>query len=135
MQRKQVWLYSCDFCNKKGRSSGHMKTHEKHCTVNPNRFCRFHLLFNQEAAPAMPDLLATLRTNAPVLDRMAALRELSDHCPVCILAAVRQSGICKWDGDPESQPPDIAFDFKGEMASAMASVNQAKAEIVSEWPY
>lgn len=33
-------VYYCDFCKKHGLSSGSLKKHEKHCTNNPNRFCR-----------------------------------------------------------------------------------------------
>lgn len=46
MRMKLVKRYWCDHCNKAGLSSRSMITHEKHCTLNPNRSCRVCNLLN-----------------------------------------------------------------------------------------
>lgn len=94
MTKKQIWRYECDFCSKRGLSSGHMSTHEKRCTANPNRVCRMHLNYEHPQVPTL-DLIACLRSSEAD-HGLAKLRQLSDNCPMCILAAIRQSGICKW---------------------------------------
>ena len=40
MKTKRVNRYNCDYCGKRGYSVGHMKTHEKRCTLNLARECR-----------------------------------------------------------------------------------------------
>lgn len=74
-------------------------------------------------------------TQKPIADLMAAievkdkslrkLRELADGCPVCILAALRQSKVQRWDGDPESVPPSFDFNFKAECKAIFARINEA----------
>lgn len=125
MTKKQVWRYECEFCGKKGLSAGHMKAHEASCTANPARVCRMHVNYALPQKP-MPELRAALNTNLPDCG-LKALRELTDNCPMCILATIRQSGAFKWDGDPESPPPTIDFDFKAEVKSAWDTINDAKA--------
>lgn len=51
MRRVKRWRYYCDFCKKVGGSAGHMKTHELHCTGNPDRICRMCKLANLEQKP------------------------------------------------------------------------------------
>lgn len=41
MRRKPSYRYYCDYCKKSGGSGSAMAIHEKHCTMNPNRVCRF----------------------------------------------------------------------------------------------
>jgi len=124
MTRKQVWQYRCDFCGKRGYSSGHMKSHEKSCTANPDRECRMHLkLMGAKQDRTARELSGLLAMGKPMYG-MSELREASDNCPVCILAAIRQSNIQKWDGDPESPGIDLKFDFKAEMKEAWSCINQ-----------
>lgn len=40
MKRVLKYVYYCDHCNKRSLSGGHISTHEKHCTANPERECR-----------------------------------------------------------------------------------------------
>jgi hypothetical protein len=61
MNRKQVWQYQCDFCGKRNLSGGHMKAHEKHCTANPDRICRFHAHCDDPIQPPMAELMTVLR--------------------------------------------------------------------------
>lgn len=121
MKTKRVKQYICDFCNKKGLSSGHMKKHEKHCTKNPNRDCRMCIA----ASGAMPDMKELLllmpkpvvHADDPMGDRtpinikeinkaIEKVREESEGCPACILSALRQKNICV---------PTTNFDYKKEV--------------------
>jgi len=49
---------------------------------------------------------------------MNALRNATNNCPVCILAAIRQSGIQKNNTDI-----DLHFDFKAELANFWREYN------------
>jgi hypothetical protein len=40
MKVKMVQQFGCDFCKKKMYRRDAMVTHEKHCTMNPDRYCR-----------------------------------------------------------------------------------------------
>ena len=129
MTKKQVWKYRCDYCKKTGLSAGHMTNHERHCTNNPNRICRMHARIAGEdiAAPTMPDMFRALKLR-PLENAMIELRRIAHNCPMCILAAIRQTGIQKWDGDPGgSGPPDLRFDFKKELEAAWQTINEADA--------
>ena len=132
MTKKKVWLYKCDFCRRSMRSSGHMKRHETSCTKNPARTCRMHHNFDK-AQPLMNTLLSCLGcANDNPEEAMKLLREASHGCPMCMLAAIRISGVEKWDGDPDNQPPNLNFDFKQELASAWETINDASAQYESE---
>ena len=102
-------VYYCDFCKKKGLSAGHMNTHEKHCTANPDRYCRM--------CDCKPDIKKHIRlankmvkkyikggTNGVIIDEdgpdSGKTRFERDfdllitqvvECPACTLAVVRQA--------------------------------------------
>lgn len=126
MIKKQVWQYRCEFCGKRGLSSGHMRRHETGCTLNPARVCKFHANFDEPQRPIL-ELRAALDIKLPDAG-LATLRTLAENCPMCILSAIRQSQLFKWDGDPENPAPSIDFDFKAELKSAWDTINYAKAE-------
>ncbi len=125
MTKRKVWRYCCEFCGKASLSGGHMGRHEKHCTANPKRICRMHANYEEPQRP-MAELLAMLDIGS-VDYGLAALRKATANCPICILSAIRQSGIAKWNGDPETPPRDMGFDFQAECRSAWATINEAKA--------
>ncbi len=128
MKQKKVWRYYCDFCGKGGLVKHWMAKHEVSCTANPERLCRLHGHATPgNKQPAVKDLIAQFDSRKPDCG-MKELREMAGNCPACILAAIRQSKIQKWDGDPESPPPDLGFDFKKELASMWAEANNARAE-------
>lgn len=128
MTKKQVWRYACDFCGKKSLSSGHMKTHEKHCTANPNRECRMCKHFCGDGY-SVAGLSALLDANAPPDYGLLALREKTDGCPMCMLAAIRQSGICKWDTAKNPHPVlDLPFNFRKEVADFWAEENAQREQ-------
>jgi len=149
MRKVQRWRYYCDHCTKAGQSGYHMANHEKHCTLNPLRECRMCLHINggngtdvAEMLALLPDPAAYMRTitsetdgwitDAPfdVLDdakikpvieaAMPALRELTESCPVCIMAAFRQRKI--------PLPLVESFDFKREKQELWNGINEEKQE-------
>ena len=140
MRQKKVWRYYCDFCGKGGCSKGHMATHEKHCTMNPNRKCRMHkfTLETEEDSfdPNMDTLLSILPNPEWIEDEwggltlyafsqeeitksMDELRERADNCPACILSVLRQKGI---DGEM------VGFDFKKEKMEMFSGYNDSMAD-------
>jgi hypothetical protein len=109
MRIKKVYRYYCDFCKKSGGSKYHIREHEKHCTMNPNRQCGMceYAGFTQKP---MNELLAILpemneftidygESGSLVIDSqkinnaVKELVEFTQGCPACIMAAIRQKGI------------------------------------------
>lgn len=68
---------------------------------------------------------------------MDELRILSDNCPACILAAIRQSGLQKVQLDEEgvNHGIDFEFDFKKELAEFWSVVNDAAYQAQSHHDY
>ena len=128
MKRKKVWRYYCDHCKKSGCSGGWISRHEKRCTANPDRVCGFcrladidqvpiHVLtdtIHDEMAVSEPISVAEAAANA-----VKALRDKTEGCPACILAAIRQSGL---------RPGVINFDFKSEAAAWFSCYNNEQAK-------
>ena len=106
MKIKRVNRYYCDFCKKAGCSKWHMERHEKHCTMNPNRICRYCKIMEVEQQK-MDELLALLTKPEmvkneygvyykPIIDiesEIEALRDITSNCPMCMFSAIRQKGI------------------------------------------
>ncbi len=117
MKVKKVNRYYCDFCKKKGLHAGFMRKHEKGCTANPERVCGFCHFAGYDQRP-IKEMISILNQDIPVEDRMEKLREYANDCPACILSAIRQSGLQKFDPDETgcNQAPDFEFDFKKEAA-------------------
>lgn len=119
MHKKRVWQYKCDFCGKKNYSAGHMNSHERHCTMNPDRSCRMCKYAEDvsDFSRAMSSMSAACYStssgietllNKDALEReLKALRDACGDCPACILAILRQKKI---------HPHDIGFDYKKEVA-------------------
>ncbi len=133
MTKKKVWRYCCDFCGKKGLSSGHMQAHEKSCTANPNRKCRMHDHYPDSVQEPVEVLINALRMDLVVapeivnglpVHKLWNLRSVSGTCPMCMLAAIRQSGIKKWHETENPSPPSLDFDFKKELTAAWAVINE-----------
>lgn len=152
MKTKRVNRYYCEFCKKSGCSKGHMATHEKHCTMNPDRECRMCKLWDPDDE-TLTDLMAVLpdasdwvlvEDSKPGTDdeydaqsaRDKAYREQSSEgmkklraltgCPICILAAIRQRGIARY----------CDFDFKQErdaVWSEQRDMEKENALTASTW--
>lgn len=131
VRKAQRWRYYCDFCKKAGGSAGHMTRHERGCTANPNRVCG--VCAQAEAAPEPLAKLVEFVRSKMVWDKHVPedcepyahldkemteeLRRLADGCPVCMLAALRQS---------KAYPPSGAFDMKAELKSLWNEINSQK---------
>lgn len=73
-----------------------MEKHERHCTLNPHRACRWLISGVHRHAEMihLRSLVIALRQNAPLTDvAIDGLRMAVGGCPACMLAALRQSGV------------------------------------------
>lgn len=119
--------YYCDFCKKSGGGSHAMKTHEAHCTNNPNRDCRMCALLG--GGDDLPELIKVALTG-----NVGALREAANGCAPCMLAAIRQVPwplhLDDFSGTSWPKRPKEIDDwkFKDESACAMERVNEMMAE-------
>ena len=132
MKTKRVLRYYCDFCKKSGCSKHHMERHEEHCTLNPNRSCR--MCNNYHASDAIKKAIAILPNPKDYVkhdsyDAMLSVateavwhdvEELLDHCPACMLSAVRQRGI----------PVHMAFDYGKACKEYWSEINEEKMQQV-----
>lgn len=102
-----------------------MKKHEIGCTANIDRVCRMPI--HEDDVPRIPVavLVGHLGRWKPEFG-MQQLRDECENCPACILAAIRCSGIQKYDPDEDgmNQWPDLKFNFKEELASMWSCVNE-----------
>ncbi len=113
MKRKKVWRYYCDFCKKSNCSAASISHHEKRCTLNPDRHCGMCAIVDLPQKP-MPELIELLKDIRILEDKeydglvgvsinyilhgdmdaaLERLRDETENCPACILAALRQKGI------------------------------------------
>lgn len=123
MRRKQVWRYYCDFCKKSGCSAGHIKRHERGCTNNPNRTCSYCRAAGLEQK-TMSELIEVLGDGTD----LTAIRDLSENCPACILAAIRQAKLQSFDTDENGAFTgfSVDFDFNKEKEEFWSDVNYAR---------
>lgn len=118
--------YYCDYCRKVSGSKSAMATHELHCTANPRRSCRM-CGSTIEPYHFAGILTAPGNTMDDWKRKMSALREATEDCPCCILAAIRVSGVQQgqesWDHmtwrEPGAAGGDamLGFNFKVEKAA------------------
>ncbi len=130
MKRKKVWRYYCDYCKKAGCSGGHLLKHEQRCTLNPNRYCGFCHLLEQEqsdlnkAMELLPEPEDYLQRDEEfgleeaVKIALPKLRNFVGNCPACIMAALRQKGI--------PVPIAVDFKFKAECKSVWTDFNEGQ---------
>jgi len=130
MTKKQCWRYKCDFCGRVGYSGGHMKRHEIGCTANKDRICRMPIHDGGGIVRGRVETLAAHLNRWKEGFGMHELRDDCENCPACILAAIRCSGIQKYepDEDGENTGPDLKFNFKEELASMWQTINDALEE-------
>jgi hypothetical protein len=112
MIRKRVWRYYCEHCHRGGCSASAMASHERSCTLNPDRVCKMCALAGN-AQPEMSSLLSILpdpesfvmetvsseygppteysymSDGGSVDEAMKTLVDVCNGCPACILAALR----------------------------------------------
>ena len=151
MRTKKVNRYWCDFCDRASLSAGWTRRHESRCTKNPARVCGLCEFLGLEQADTQ-SLIAILPDPAPLkrpqyddqgrecyhlwdgLEEaveavMPKLREAANHCPACIMAAIRLRGI---------PAPEVAsFKYQEEKKALMDAKNQRdyEEEIRREYHY
>ena len=138
--RKQ---YYCEFCKKNGGHAGIIRKHEERCTNNPERECGICDMLGNIQTPVkdllklIPDPIQRTKkgkfddifggeeydwivteNKKEISESLKVLREKTNNCPACILAAIRQKNIC----GPESFFED--FDFKKELGAMWHKYNQ-----------
>ena len=137
MIRKRSWRYYCEHCKKSGGSAAHIQRHERGCTNNPKRVCGLCAHVKEEQRP-IEELIAAL-TSSPednYAEGLKRVRDLTNHCPACILAAIRQAKVQRkamwnWDTDTEIDPGcHVDFDFRDELKSWWSDTNAAENECV-----
>lgn len=149
MRAVKRWRYYCDHCKKVSGLRTAMEKHEKGCTLNPERDCGICGFLNTGGAK-LADLMALLPDvekfkrmeswdagdefggsgEYPVIDDeglreathavLPKLRELTEDCPACILAALRQRGI--------PVPIVTDFDWTKEFGAAQSRMNEHRQE-------
>ena len=138
MRQKKVWRYYCDFCKKAGCNKYWIVKHESRCTKNPNRTCGYCAL-RELPQPEMASLLVMLPNpenhqkcdgfgftgldatfGTAIREALPKLREATENCPACIMAALRQKGI--------PVPMAEGFNFKKECESIWSDFNAAQRE-------
>lgn len=123
MRKVKKWRYYCDFCKKASMRGDVIKKHEIGCTMNPLRKCGICEYFGNEQKP-IDDLKATVEANGDMC--IKPLRELTDNCPACILAAIRQHNK-EMDVEDRIWTDEREFNFKTEMQSHWDQVNEDRA--------
>lgn len=131
---KKVNRYYCEYCKKSNCSKSSIRKHEEHCTMNPNRICGVCEMLKEgdgkERLKNALEFLSPLKGQTPYtycdedglnFSRMdpkisRKLRDITDNCPACIMAALRQSDI------PVGYMDD--FNFKGEMDSIFSDMRE-----------
>ena len=128
MRKKQVWRYYCDYCKKSGCSAYHIKKHEVSCTNNPERVCGFCEFDNMVQQP-IGDLIKALGCGDE--GGVKNLRDLSDGCPACMLAAIRQSKLQLKELKDEYGfifNFHVPFDYQEEKVEFWKCVNDTRVE-------
>jgi hypothetical protein len=150
MRAVKRWRYYCDFCKKVSGLRTAMEKHEKGCTLNPARDCGICGFLCTGGTPLaelmalLPDPAQYMRHipaedlgeflgELPARDELddeavralthavlPKLRELTEDCPACILAALRQRGI--------PVPLVADFDFTTELKAAQERMQAHRAE-------
>ena|GEM_PF-1384584 len=140
MKERTVKQFRCDFCDKKMYRRHSMVKHEAHCTKNPGRKCGVCEMIGAVQQPiskltaCFPDdpdyskcgedgfasMGIYTEHEKACKAAMGKLRELTDNCPACILAALRQT---------ESAVFCVSFDFKAEMKEIWDDINEENASM------
>ncbi len=111
MIEKTKTVYYCDFCKRHGLVRAAMLSHEDRCTLNPQRLCKWH---EPRKSPSVGMLAADLRAYVSLTkDLLDELSDAVDGCPMCQLAALRQSGL-DFHGGPSGT--EARFDYDAAVA-------------------
>jgi len=126
MKQKKVWRYYCDHCKKSGCGKAAMLKHERHCLRNDERECRMCASLNGATNLPMAELVAAAN------ESLEKLREVSEQCPMCMLAAIMRAQ--SKDTDDFGAWTDTrfsGFDYQAERTEALKMLNEARYEGVA----
>lgn len=102
MKTKRKNVYYCEFCGKYSLRKDSMELHERHCTLNPDRYCR---MCNEKRD--YRSFVNSLRERFEVEENgenivwkgkeitLREVKEFAEHCPACILTVIRLLQINK----------------------------------------
>src|ERR1700722_3866772 len=135
MRKVQRWSYYCDFCKKSLGTGASLGPHYSGYTTHPDRHCRFCDLLNGGQGTPLAKLRRfvaghahyhTIGEDGPECgtlskEHTATLREMTDGCPVCMFAAIRQTSCFIAD-----------FDLKAEVKSLWDVINASKWDGVAQ---
>lgn len=143
MIEKTKTVYYCEWCRRHGLQRAAMEKHERHCTLNPERVCRWRIDGHSDGTRVIDiaPLAAELRSRAepyplsadPNTEFRTALTQadidwLHDEvsgCPACMLAALRQSGI---DGYHFDGHGNVIFDYQATIDRARQEEREAEKQ-------
>jgi hypothetical protein len=125
-------VYYCDFCKKRSLSGGHLKKHEVHCTLNPDRECKFCKNYFKSTYN-IKDIIEEFKTRFKIVIlndifdteqvqwlkepiTLEEIRKRVNNCPNCIFSIIRQ---CKLN----YHYFDIKFDYKKEVQDLFNKIN------------
>ena len=106
-------VYYCDFCGKKSLRS--LKSHEEHCTANPDRRCRLcedalelrPIINNLKSKISIEGIDENIKViSAPTLDDILKITV----CPNCVLTILRCTGLNRYYFG-------IKYDYKAKLES------------------
>lgn len=94
-------VYYCEYCRKHRLTAASILKHERYCTRNPDRTCRWQLGNERHVEMDLRRWAGTVGiwhryTWVPPRDPRGLLiwlREETGGCPACMYAAIRQSGL------------------------------------------
>jgi len=90
MIERQKAVFYCEHCRKHGLSRYAMEQHERLCTLNPLRACRWGGPHSFDYAR----LAAEFAAHAPCgTEDILTVHDEVNGCPACMLAVFRQSGV------------------------------------------
>ncbi len=79
-------VYYCEFCDKHGLSSYHIRKHERGCTKNPDRKCGF---CGAEGIPTKYKIVGVHNNEWDGVSDVLTVE--GGECPACVLAFVRKN--------------------------------------------
>jgi len=109
-----------------------MRKHEKHCTMNPERECRMCVHVSGGQSHTVGENIEAARAD-PI--KLEYLREMTESCPACIFAALRQGKFQIGDRfGPEGMEPGADFNYSTECKEFWDEVRREDMERMGNCP-
>ena len=124
MKTKIKKVYYCDYCKKHALRP--LTEHEKHCTANPNRWCR---LCDNNYSDTLPELIEQFQskisfdkdTGEAFCPKAIDILDAVGGCPNCAFTIMRCTGMNRF-------PFDTGFKYKEELEKWWDIVNNENYE-------